>query len=227
MLPRPLSLVEHFNRHEGNLANSDLDWLLRLADYDGSLLLPLGSLLTECTSVELVFIVSRHSLSLRVEPAHESPGDHINHVISELVESASPSGTSASSSAASAESPVVMTVASFVVRFLCLDLLILRMLSDFVFINCSNHDCGCILGLGDLEEGVLVRLSFLAGLTVVEVLADRALVPDTYNWVQAATVTGYVVGLQCKFLVNNALRAVRVRHPEISTLGKFLENLRG
>ncbi len=121
MLPRPLGLVEDLNRDEGNLTNSDFDRLLRLGDNDGSLLLPLGSLLSECAGIKLVFIVSRHPLSLRVESAHESPGNHVDHVISELVESASSPGASASPSATSAESPVVMAVG----RFLCLDLLVL------------------------------------------------------------------------------------------------------
>lgn len=121
MLPGPLGLVENFNRDEGNLTNSDFNRLLRLGDYDGSLLLPLGSLLSECTGIKLVFIVSRHPLSLRVESAHESPGNHVDHVISELVESASSPGASASPSATSTESPVLMAVG----RFLCFDLLVL------------------------------------------------------------------------------------------------------
>ena len=101
------------------------------------------------------------------------------------------------------------------------------MVSDFIFIDGSDDDGWRILGLGDLEEGVLVRLSLLAGLAVVEVLAHRALVPDSDYWVQPATVTGHVVRLQCKFLVNNTLRAVRICHPQIFAFSQFLENLRG
>jgi hypothetical protein len=57
---------------------------------------------------------------------------------------------------------------ALVMRLLCFDLLILRVL---VFIDGSYDHGRCVFGLGDLEERVLVRLSLLAGLTEVEVLA--------------------------------------------------------
>ncbi len=152
MLPGPLGLVEDFNRDEGNLTNSDFNRLLRLGNNDGSLLLPLGPLLTKCASIKLIFIVSRDSFSLWIESTHESPGNHINHMISELVESTSSSGSSASPSATSAESPVVMTVG----RFLCFDLFVLRELSHFIFIDGSNDDSWRILRLSDLQERVLM-----------------------------------------------------------------------
>jgi hypothetical protein len=167
MLPGPLGLVEHFNRDKGNLSNPDFDWLLRLADNNGSLLLPLGSLFTKCTSIEMIFILSGSPFILWIEPAHESSGDHVDHVISEIMESASSPGTPAASSAASAESSMVMTVA-LGMRLLCFDLLILRVL---VFIDGSYDHGRGVFGLGDLEERVLVRLSLLAGLAEVEVLA--------------------------------------------------------
>jgi hypothetical protein len=73
-------------------------------------------------------------------------------MISELVESTSSSGSSASPSATSTESPVVMTVG----RFLCFDLLVLRELSHFIFIDGSNDDSWRIFRLCDLQERVLM-----------------------------------------------------------------------
>lgn len=74
MLPRPLGLVEHFDRHKGDLSDLNGNRLLRLIDNDGSLLLPLGPLLAERTGIKLVLVIGG-ALTLRLAATHESPGD--------------------------------------------------------------------------------------------------------------------------------------------------------
>ena len=98
-------------------------------------------------------------------------------MVSKLVESTSSSGTPASTSAASAETSVVI-VMSLVVRLISFNLFILGVFSQLIFIDCSNNNSGSIFWLCNLDEGMVVGLSFLTSLTVVEVFANRALVSN-------------------------------------------------
>lgn len=98
-------------------------------------------------------------------------------MVGKLTESTSASSlASAASSAASAEASVVMVI----VMIFSLDFFILGVLSchNLFLLDACDDECRRVLRLGDLDERVVVNLSLLAGLTVVEVLAHRALVPD-------------------------------------------------
>ena len=111
LLPWPLGLVEYFNGHECNLSDVDGHWLLRLGDNYSSLLLPLGSLLAECTRVELIV-----ALVLRVHlSGSELASDHVDHLVRELTESATsaPSVAAAVVGAAPTELSEVRVVAIF------------------------------------------------------------------------------------------------------------------
>ena len=61
-----------------------------------------------------------------------------------------------------------------------------------IFIKHSDHDIGSSTILSDLEESVLMAKSFFAASTVVEVLADRALVAKTLDWGNTTAVASHV-----------------------------------
>jgi len=78
-------------------------------------------------------------------------------------------------------------------------LLPIGLLARLFFIkNCDNHRWSTI-SLSDLEEGVVVAKGSLALRTVVEVLADSALVTDASNGCDVATIALHI------FVHNDAL----------------------
>ena len=62
-------------------------------------------------------------------------------------------------------------------------------LSFLVLTDGSNNDLGSVLRSLNLDERVLVAESFLTDFAVVEVVADAALVPDTYQWMGSTPIT--------------------------------------
>jgi hypothetical protein len=103
LLPRPLGLVKDLNRYKNDLAYLSNDGLCRFLDDHGAMLGPLRAFILEDTT-PLFIVVSVLIFSLGLGGAHDSAGDHLNHLVSELTKSAaSPSTTAATSATTSWE----------------------------------------------------------------------------------------------------------------------------
>ena len=195
LLPRPLGLVEYFNWYKDHLANACSYWLLRLAHNYSALLLPLGPLFTKGTGVKLVICTA---LSLRVDASScKLASDYIEHVIGVVADGsavATPGSTSATTPVAS---PEVM-VAMFRVFFELFVVRVLVVCGCVIFLECGDDDSGGVLGPCDFDERMRVLLPVLTHLAIVEVLAHRTVVSDSYYCVYTATIARHVVRLQCK-----------------------------
>jgi hypothetical protein len=191
LLPRPLCLVEYFNRYEDHLANACSHWLLRLAHNYSALLLPLGPLFPEGTSIKLVICTA---LSLWVDTSScKLASDYIEHVVG-IVADGSAVAAPGSTSTTPVASPERL-VAVFLVFFELLVVRVLVVCGDFIFLESGDDDCGGVLGPSDFDERMRVLLTVLAHLAIVEILAHRTLVTDSNYRVDTATVASHVVRL--------------------------------
>ena len=66
---------------------------------------------------------------------------------------------------------------------------LLSLLLRFIFIDASDDYLRCIFRSHNLDEWVLMTKAFFANFAVVEVLAHAALVSNTNDWMDTASVT--------------------------------------
>ena len=182
-------------------ARSNLEDLLRLALADGASLFPalLAVKVLPIVLEPLYFLL--HLLGVLLGPF--APFAHLvlellHHLVERRATMAAKTTMASASAATTASSAASSTLKAFhhlvdelhwIIRWLIRCFLVLLLCGRGILIKHGNHDIWSTTVRPDLKERMLAWETLFAACAVVKVLANGALVADTFDWSHSATVT--------------------------------------
>ena len=222
VLPWPVSVIEDLKLDDSGHARLDGNDLLRLLLADGASLLPWLLAL----EVPLLLRALLHRLLDVFEVEVAAAVAHLGHeLLDHVLDHVFTTATSTTAATASTSASTASMLAAKGVHHL-----VDEVLGVFLFLLCSlgvllvehgDHDVGGTSVLANLEEGVLVAETLLTLSTVVEVLADTALVAETLDRADTTAITSDI--LMDDFGLFRSL----LSSGQLFTLEKLLEDLLG